>query len=71
MAEWIEADCKFGGWHCSECGYFNWPGKLTPFCPYCGAKIENPRNDLLESVQLYKDIRKIKNKGTDAIKTSP
>lgn len=65
MGKWVEADCKFGGWHCSECRYFDWPGKRTPFCPYCGAKMENPYNSLLESVNLYKDIRKIKNKGTD------
>ena len=55
MAEWIEAtDSPFGGWRCSECGYFNWPGKLTPFCPYCGTTMENPCDDLLESVRLLR-----------------
>ena len=72
MAKWIEVtDSPFGGWHCSKCGYFDWPGKRTSFCPYCGAKMENPYNSLLESVNLYRDIQKIKNKRTDANRTSP
>lgn len=64
MAKWIEVtDSKFGGWNCSKCGYFDWPGKRTPFCPYCGAKMENPFNGLIESVNLHKDIQKIKRTG--------
>lgn len=62
MAEWTEVtDTIFGGWVCSKCRYFDWPGKRTSFCPECGAKMKNSYNGgLVESVRLYKDIRKIK-----------
>ena len=59
MAKWIEAtDSKFGGWNCSECGYFDWPGKRTRFCPNCGAKMKNPYDGLLASISLFTDIHK-------------
>ena len=39
----IEPEQKLGHWiddHCSECGYGVLPWNNTPFCPRCGAKME-------------------------------
>lgn len=31
----------FGGvWQCSECGYLTKDNRATPYCPNCGAKME-------------------------------
>lgn len=36
---WIEAD--YGYFHCSECGYeYDSPEYITPYCPNCGAKMD-------------------------------
>ncbi len=38
-AEWIPDDYEF--YHCSNCGYeYDEREKVTPFCPGCGAKME-------------------------------
>ncbi|MGN0656578.1 MAG: dATP/dGTP diphosphohydrolase domain-containing protein [Ruminiclostridium sp.] len=39
--EWIPDD--YGFYHCSECGYeHDEPEYVTPFCPNCGAHMEQP-----------------------------
>ena len=42
--EWIEDDYAFN--RCSECGYeFDSPEIKTPYCPNCGAKMDNEEDD--------------------------
>ena len=48
-AEWIPDDYAF--YRCSECGYeHDEPEYVTPFCPNCGAQMEQPE-ELEEQMQ--------------------
>ena len=60
MHQWLKVtDSPFGGWTCSRCHYYNFDGRRTPFCPYCGSKMKNPDDGgLSASVNLFREIRK-------------
>lgn len=37
---WVHSEN--GKSHCSECGYTVYRKEISPYCPYCGAKMDTP-----------------------------